>query len=158
MADGKTIDSAGNEVYRFHSSRFGAQEVPIEKVFNICGGIIGFPEFTNYTVLEYTPPFSWLHCVDRGDLAFVVVNAAEFGAEYVVPLPIGDRDIDLRAEDDVAIMNLVSVRPDPTMTTVNLKAPVIVNLRNRRGRQIVLDNSRYPVRMPLWVKDDSKEG
>ena len=54
-------------------------------------------------------------------------------------------------------MNLVSVRPDPTMTTVNLKAPVIVNLRNRRGRQTVLDNSRYPVRMPLWGKDDSKD-
>lgn len=157
----KTESGAGDpasEVIAFQSTRFGAQAVTLDKVFDIIGGIIGFPDLTKYTVLEYTPPFSWLHCVERGDLAFVVVNAAEFGAEYVVPLPVGDRDIDLRQDDDVAIMNLVSVRPDPTMTTVNLKAPVIVNLRNRKGRQIVLDNSRYPVRMPLWVKDDSKEG
>ncbi len=142
---------------KIQTTRFGELEIASTSVITIMGGIIGFPNMNRYTLLEYNPPFSWLQSLERGDLAFVVVNAAEFGDEYSFPLPTGDRDLDLREVDDIAIMNLVSVRPDPMMTTVNLKAPVLVNLRNMLGRQVVLDNPRFPIRMPLWVKDDSKD-
>lgn len=140
----------------FESSRFGIVEVPAECEIEIFGGIIGFPGQTRFTLLEYNTPFSWLHSTEQKDLAFVVVNAAEFGDEYEFKLPYGDREIDLKEDDEIAIINLVSVRPDPMMTTVNLKAPLIVNMRNRKGRQIILDNPKFPVRMPLWVKEESK--
>ncbi|MCB0359578.1 MAG: flagellar assembly protein FliW, partial [Bdellovibrionales bacterium] len=78
---------------------------------------------------------------------------------YSVPLPIGDRDLDLGKDDEVAIINLVSVRPDPTQTTVNLKAPVLVNLRNMKARQLVLDDPNFPTRYPLWASpgEEKKE-
>lgn len=152
-------DQSNSDLIHFESTRFGTQVVERDKTIEILGGIIGFPGLTQFTILEYTAPFSWLHSLERADLAFVVVNAAEFGSDYVVPLPIGDPDLQISGVDDVAIINLVSVRPDPTLTTVNLKAPVIVSLVNRKGRQIVLDNPRYPVRMSLWMKDEpTKEG
>jgi flagellar assembly factor FliW len=146
-----------DEKLKVESTRFGPLEVPVRSVIHLVGGIIGFPNLIRYTLLEYNPPFSWLQSLDRADMAFVVVNAAEFGEEYSFALPTGDRDLELTEKDEVAIINLVSVRPDPMMTTVNLKAPVIVNLRNMRGRQVVLDNPKFPVRMPLWVKDDSEK-
>ena len=145
------------EKIKFESARFGTLEVPASSIITIVGGVIGFPDLNRYTLLEYTPPFSWLHSIDRPELAFVVVNAAEFGDEYSFRLPIGDADLDLKETDEVAIINLVSVRPDPTMTTVNLKAPLVVNLRNMKGVQVVLDDPRFPVRMPLYIKDDKKE-
>lgn len=143
---------------KVQSTRFGELEVPASSIITVVGGLIGFQTLTKYTLLEYNPPFSWLQSLDRADMAFVVVNAAEFGDEYSFALPEGDAELQLTDADDVAIINLVSVRPDPMQTTVNLKAPIIVNLRNMRGRQVVLDNPRFPVRMPLWVKEDSKEG
>jgi len=145
-----------SELIKFKSTRFGDVEVPAESVIEICGGLIGFPNFTRFVILEYTEPFSWLHSVDNQDLAFVVVNAAEFGEHYSFPLPYGDRDIQLEENDEVAILSLVSVRPDPTLTTVNLKAPVVVNTKNRRGRQVVLDDARYPTRFPLWAQDEAE--
>lgn len=145
------------EKIKFESARFGTLEVPASSIISIVGGVIGFPELTRYTLLEYTQPFSWLHSIDRPELAFVVVNAAEFGEEYAFPLPIGDGDLDLKETDEVAIINLVSVRPDPTLTTVNLKAPLVVNLRNMKGIQVVLDDPRFPVRMALYVQEDKKE-
>lgn len=145
------------ETVKIRSSRFGELEVPVTSIFTIVNGIIGFPNFNKYTLLEYNPPFSWLHSVENPELAFVVVNAAEFGEEYRVPLPVGDRDIELRENDDVAAVNLVCVRSDPTQTTVNMKAPVVVNLRTMLGRQIVIDDPRYPVRMPLWAKKEAEE-
>lgn len=150
-------EQAKEKTIVIQTSRFGELTVPQSSVINIVNGVIGFPKFHLYTLLEYNPPFSWLHSTENADLAFVVVNAAEFGEGYRVPLPIGDRDLDLQTDDDVAIVNLVSIRPDPNQTTVNLKAPLIINLRTMKGRQLVLDDPRFPIRMPLWSSEDPAE-
>lgn len=140
------------EKIKLKSTRFGEMEIPVSSVITFPFGLIGFPDAHRFTMLDYNPPFSWLHAIDQIDLAFVVVNGAEFGEGYKFSVPYGDRDIDLVEGDDIAIINLVSVRTDPTMTTVNLKAPVIVNLKNMKARQIVLDDQRFPTRLPLWEK------
>ncbi len=139
---------------KIKSSRFGDFEVEPSSVIEIVGGIIGFPTFTKYVLLDYNPPFSWLHSTENADLAFVVVNAGEFGDNYSFPLPFGDRVIELTERDEVAIVNLVSVRENPAQTTVNMKAPVIVNLTNRKGRQLVLDDHRYSVRFSLFSSEE----
>lgn len=144
------------ERMKISSSRFGELEVPAASVITIAGGIIGFAGLTKYVLLDYNPPFSWLHSVEQSDLAFVVVNGGEFGDDYRFNLPVGDPDLDLIESDLPAVMNLVSVRSDPKLTTVNLKAPIIVNPRVMRGKQIVLDNPRFPVRLPLWNEDEKK--
>lgn len=145
------------DIIKFTSTRFGELEIPTSALITVVGGIIGFPNNERFALLDYNPPFSWLHSVETPDLAFVVVNGAEFGEGYRFAAPIGDRDLDLREDDDLAIMNIVTVRPDPSFTTVNLKAPVIVNLRNRRGRQLVLDNPHFPTRMNLWASQEAEK-
>lgn len=146
--------SSSSEKITFQSSRFGQIEVLRSAVIELPFGIIGFPECRNYVLLEYNPPFSWLHSIDSPELAFVVVSAAEFGDNYSFALPVGDKDIGLKQDDEVAILNLVTVRPDPTLTTVNLKAPVIVNMANRKGRQLILDSQSFSARHPLWGKGE----
>ncbi len=149
MSDEKTI--------KFQSSRFGEQEVSAVSVITLIGGLIGFPDAKQYVLLDYNPPFSWLHSITAADLAFVVVNGAEFGEHYQVPLPKNDTELDLGDNPDYAIVNIVSVRPQPSPTTVNLKAPIIVNLKNMKGRQIVIDSPHCPARFPLWSDESKKE-
>jgi len=132
------------------TTRFGELEIDPETLIELPAGLIGFPAAKNFVLLEYTQPFSWLQCTELPDLAFVVVSAAEFGDEYSFDLPVQDRALDLTATDEVAIFNLVTIRPDASLSTVNLKAPVVVNLRNRKGKQVILDDPRYPTRMPLY--------
>ncbi len=146
-----------SEKLKIDTSRFGIIEVPSSSVIDIVYGLIGFPSIRRYVMLDYNPPFSWLQSVDNKDLAFVVVNGAEFGESYRFALPVGDRELDLGETDEVAIVNLISVRPDPTMTTVNLKAPIIVNLRNMRARQIILDDQKFPTRFPLWSPEGKEK-
>ena len=141
---------------KLNTTRFGELEVDPETLIDLPAGLIGFPAAKKFVLLEYTPPFSWLQCVELPDLAFVVVSAAEFGEEYSFELPFQDRAVDLNETDDVAIFNLVTIRPDASLSTVNLKAPVVVNLRNRKGRQVILDDPRYPTRMPLYGAAEEK--
>ncbi len=144
------------QTVKVKTTRFGEFDVKVNSIIEVVGGLIGFPKFTRFVLLEYNPPFSWLHSVENADLAFVVVNGAEFGPNYDFPLPMGDPSIELRTEDEVAIMNIVSVRTSPQDTTVNLKAPVVVNMRNMRARQIILEDPNLSVRFPLWGTEGEK--
>lgn len=137
----------------FTSTRFGEFTVPAETVIEIPSGIIGFPHATRYVMLEHKQPFSWLHSVDDPNLAFVVVDGFEFGQQFDVKPPVGDKDSDLKADDEYAILIIVTVRPDPRLTTANLKAPVFVNMRNRKGVQVIIDDARYSTRFPLWSEE-----
>jgi flagellar assembly factor FliW len=140
----------------FNSTRFGEFTVPVEVLIEIPSGIIGFPHTTRYVMLDHKPPFSWLHSVEDPNLAFVVVDGFEFGEQFEVKPPIGDKDTDLKAEDEYAILIIVTVRPDPKLTTANLKAPVFVNMRNRRGVQTIIDDPRYSTRFPLWSEQPNE--
>jgi flagellar assembly factor FliW len=137
----------------FTSTRFGEFTVPVESVIEIPSGIIGFPHASRFVMLEHKHPFSWLHSIDDPNLAFVVVDGFEFGQQFDVKPPVGDKDTDLRADDEFAILVVVTVRPDPRLTTANLKAPVFVNMRNRKGVQIIVDDARYSTRFPLWSEE-----
>ncbi len=138
------------------SSRFGELELPEDTVITLPSGLIGFPRYTRFVMLEYKPPFSWLHSVEDPGLAFVVVDGLEFGENYKVDAPIGDKDTDLKAEDEYAILVIVTVRPNPQETTANLKAPVFVNVRNRKGVQVIFDNPNLTTRFPLWTQEAIK--
>ena len=139
-----------NEDIVFQSGRFGEIRVPSKSVITLIGGIIGFPMESKFVVLDYNPPFSWLHSIENPDLAFVVVNANEFGQEYVDRLPSSDEELEIRSVEDVSLINIVTIRPNPSDSTVNLKAPIMVNVETRMGRQIILDNQDLSIREPLF--------
>lgn len=139
-----------------HSARFGDLEVPLESIIEFSSGLIGFPRSQRYVMLDYKPPFSWLHSVDDPSLAFVVVDGFEFGKQFNLKPPYGDKDSDLRQDDDYAVLIVVTVRADPKTTTANLKAPLFVNIRNRKGVQVIFDNPQLSTRHPLWQEEEGK--
>lgn len=141
-------------IIKVQSTRFGELDVPEETIIEFPGGLIGFPGSKRYIILEHKPPFSWLHSVDDPSLAFVVVDGFEFGQHFDVRPPSSDKECDFREDDEYAILIIVTVRSDPKLSTANLKAPLFVNMRNRKGLQIILDDNRYSVRHPLWAEEE----
>jgi flagellar assembly factor FliW len=137
------------------STRFGNLEVPASSIIEFPSGLIGFPSAQRFVMFEHKPPFSWLHSADDPNLAFVVVDGFEFGPDLTFKPPIGDKDIDLKEGDEYAILVIVTVRPDPRQTTANLKAPLFVNLKNRKGVQIIYDDPRLTTRYALWLESDN---
>lgn len=137
-----------------HSARFGDLEVPVSSIIELPGGLIGFPRATRFVMFDHKPPFSWLHSADDPNLAFVVVDGFEFGPDFVLPPPVGDKETDLREDDEYAILVIVTIRPDPRQNTANLKAPIFVNLRTRKGVQVIYDNPKLSTRFALWSEPE----
>ncbi len=144
------------ELVTFQSSRFGEMQVPASSLIDVPAGIIGFPHATRYVMLEHKYPVSWLHAVDDPNLAFVVIDGFEIGQQFEFKPPLNDKECDFKEDDEFAILIVVTVRPDPRLTTANLKAPIFVNMRNRCGVQVIFDDPRYSTRFPLGSQEPEK--
>ena len=61
---------------KFVSTRFGNLDVPDGTLLTFPSGILGFPDWTRYVILDHDTeaPFKWLHCVEQPDLAFVILG------------------------------------------------------------------------------------
>jgi flagellar assembly factor FliW len=130
---------------RVVSRRFGTFEVPLTSIVQFAQGLVGFPQHRRYVVLDHRPgsPFKWMLSIDDPEIAFAVADPGDLVAGYEPPLGLAARLLDAEPEA-LALFVIVTIPSDPTRMTVNLMAPVVVDLRTRQARQIVLDDRRCP--------------
>jgi flagellar assembly factor FliW len=129
------------------NTRFGDLDVSEEQVISFPRGMIGFEGVERYVLLNPTDKISWLQAVDEPSLAFPLVQAPLVYPGY--SLYIEDEHLQPLGEVGESMMGiyLVLVVPgDPRNATVNLKAPVVISLKSRRGMQLLIDRPEYSVR------------
>jgi len=132
------------------TSRFGQLEVNPERFIVFEEGILGFPEQKDYALVQTGAGsgFYWLQAVRTPDLAFVVCDPRLFVADYQVPAKLDDlQGIDLGEPKDAQVFVIVNKIGD--LLTGNLQGPLVVNVVNRKARQLVLSDKRYSTRHPL---------
>lgn len=131
------------------TTRFGEIEVIEKDVLELPAGLIGFPELKRYVLLDHDKdsPFKWLQSLDDGSMAFVLINPLLFKPDYTVEVSEGEvADLDLKNEEDAVISVIITMPSNPQNMTANLKAPLVFNLQNRKGRQLILNNPEYTTR------------
>lgn len=131
------------------TSRFGELEVSEAEMIELPAGLIGFPELKKYVLLNHDKesPFKWLQSLDDGAIAFVLINPLLFMPDYTVEVSETEvQDLELKQEEDAVISVIITMPSNPQNMTANLKAPLVFNLQNRRGKQLILNNSAYTTR------------
>lgn len=132
-----------SDVVHVASARFGEFDVPVDRVLHFPQGLIGFPRVRRFVILDHRPgsPFKWMLCLEQPDVAFAVVEPGKFVPDYDAPLELAARTLGADPAD-VALFVIVTIPSDPTAMTVNLMAPVVVDVRTRTSRQLVLEDPR----------------
>lgn len=133
---------------------FGEIEIADEKIIHFQHGIPGFDDYKDYTVIydveDEQPFFSWLQCVTEKNLAFPIVNPFRVKEDFD---PVVEdellKELGEFESEDLAVFLLATVPGDVTKTTVNMKAPILINTKNRRGIQIIVENDDYEIRHAL---------
>jgi flagellar assembly factor FliW len=64
---------------------------------------------------------------------------------------IDQTGLGIEQEEDAIVFCAVTLDADTRTASMNLLGPFVVNVNNRRGRQIVLTDQDYPLRAPLPV-------
>ncbi|MCH5267637.1 MAG: flagellar assembly protein FliW [Lachnospiraceae bacterium] len=138
---------------------FGEIEIGDEKIIHFDEGLFGFEEYKDFTILydvegDEDPFFSWLQCTTEQGLAFPVVNPQKVDPGYN-PL-VEDallESIGEIKEDDLVVLLMATVPSDVKKTSVNKKAPLIINAGTHKGIQIVAENQDYEVKFYLIQED-----
>ncbi len=135
------------------STRFGLLDVPDDAVWTCPSGILGFPEWTRYVLLDHDTevPFKWLQCLEEGSLAFVLMDPTVFKPDYRAEVPeAAMAEIKAREANDLAMMTILTIpSDDPATITANLRGPLLLNWRTKLLKQLVLDET-YPTRYPIF--------
>jgi len=84
-----------------------------------------------------------------------IINPFELFPNFSVDISDSDlEDIELRDPVDAVIfLVMVIPRTNPRGATVNMKAPIVVNAKNRKAKQVIALNEDYPVRYPLFPSE-----
>lgn len=129
------------------TKHFGEIEIDENKIINFIDGIPGFDDQKRFVIIDNpdeSVPFKWLQSIDEPELAFVIINPFVFKDDYEFDLPTHIIEkLKIRDESDVLVYSIVVIPEDITKMTANLAGPVIINSRERLGKQIVLDDNRY---------------
>lgn len=135
---------------KVQTTRFGLIEVDEERLIFFPKGLLGFPENCCFALLQINNEgnFFWLQSVERPELAFVVCDPALFVPDYQIPArPEDFQQVELVNMKNAQVLIIVN-KVDGTLTG-NLQGPLLINVLNRRGRQLVLSEKKHSTRHPL---------
>ncbi|MCX7569469.1 flagellar assembly protein FliW [Tumebacillus sp. DT12] len=135
------------------SIHLGVVEVPEDQVYTFESGLYGLEEYTRFALicLDDSLPFRYLQAVDEPGICMLVGDPFTFRSDYEFDLAEGDvASLGEPQSEHLAVWVTVSAKDTLQDATMNLLAPVVLNVQKRLGRQVVLHNSGYPTREPLF--------
>jgi flagellar assembly factor FliW len=123
------------------STRFGRLQVEPEELLEFPSGLYGLEQCKHWVLLAdaQNDALGWLQCTTRPDVAVAVVTPRRFVRGYQVRVP--RTELTPLGLDDVRDAKvLVIVGRNDRSITLNLKAPLVINLKKQIGRQVVVNN------------------
>jgi flagellar assembly factor FliW len=146
---------------------FGEIDIADDKIITLEKGMIGFPKLTHFSLIvdeekkKKKINIMWLQSMDDPDIAFPVIDPHNVKDDYRPTVneemlaPLGEMH-----EDNTYILVTVTVPRKVEDFSVNLKAPVVVNMDTLKGVQIIVEDD-YPVKYKVYEilkKQNEKAG
>ena len=135
------------------STRFGELDVPDGQILDFSQGVLGFPEEKRFALMEYKPdsPFYILQSLSDPDLTFLMINPFAFFNDYEFTMDdVLMAEIGVTEDNPPTVFNIATVKDKIENMTVNLAGPVLVNVRDRKAAQWVIEKTQFPTRYPLF--------
>lgn len=136
----------------FESAKFGTVSVDPASVVTFPRGLPGFEGLRRFGLVEVEEeaPFARLLSLEEPRVGFVILDPLLVWADYAPP--IGDEDLrglGIEREEQLALYCVVTLNPEPTRVTANLKGPICINAQTMQARQLILVDDRYHTKHPL---------
>ena len=138
------------------SSRFGSIEVQPDDLLLFREGLIGYNHLRHWVLLadEHHPSVAWLQSVANPQMAIAVVSPRRFVPDYHVRVPRSQlAPLQLNAEAPMFVLSILS--KNDGQLTLNLRAPVVLNLQRQLGRQVITSDeqpTQHPIAQLLTVQ------
>ncbi|MCI4625392.1 MAG: flagellar assembly protein FliW [Candidatus Magnetoovum sp. WYHC-5] len=135
---------------RVVTTRFDAVEVDDDKIITFPLGMAGFEDLKRYFLLAHKDPIKWLQAVDDPDVAFIITEPFGLFPDYSFNVHTSVEEfLEVKSVDDILVFVILSVNEGKL--TANLRAPIVINFKNMRAAQVLLEDDRVPVRFYINI-------
>ena len=135
------------------TGRFGQLTVGDDETIQIPQGILGFPDLTKYCLVDPGDEtlILWLQSMDNPEIAFALLEPKIFRTDYAVRLSAAElRELKLENINQSAVFSILTIPEDVTQMTANLKAPIVINLKQQIAKQVVLQENEYSIKQQMF--------
>lgn len=132
------------------TAQYGPLDVPEEQVYHFPKGIPGFENHSRFAVIDVAEgPFSYLQSLQESHISLLMTDPFVFYPNYEFELPESIVE-EMELNSALTIRCIVTLNEKAAKSTINLLAPLVFNLENKTGRQVILHASEYQSRHLLW--------
>ena len=123
---------------KIHTTRFASIEIEPDYILFFRNGLIGFEDCRHWVLLADSDnsAVAWLQSMQHSDIALPVVSPRRFVSGYQVRLEPNDVDLLQLSKVEQAFVLAIVSRNEESLT-LNLRAPIVVNLDRRIGSQVI---------------------
>lgn len=124
----------------------------LEEVIKFERSIPGFEGINNFIIrdADEESPFKILQSIDDVNIGFVLISPFDVEKSYEIKLAdeLLER-LNIKESSDVVLYSLVTLSSKVENITVNLKAPLVINIKEKKGEQFIVDKEIYKIKHPL---------
>ncbi len=120
--------------------QFGEIEFNENSIINFSSGIFGFENLKKYLLVQTEEGlFHWLNSVEQPEIAFPLILLRVIDESFP-------------NKDEHEAFGVVTFNNDPLKVTVNMKAPIYINQKDKAGYQTILDQDAFLINYNLFVE------
>ena len=147
-------------VLKIKTRDFGELEVDENNIIFFENGLPGFENYKKFVIIPLAEdsPFIIIQSLDDSDAAFTAVEPGNFIKNY--SFEISDKveeELKISSIEDLMVLNIITLKEEIRNSTLNLSAPIIINLKDNLGRQIILDEPHFELRYKLFAPAQSEK-
>lgn len=126
-------------------------------------GIPGFEKYRHWNfVIEEEAPLGQLVSVENEYIGLVLTRPEIYFADYLTEI---EKEIGLDTQEiletkentELNVWNILCIAEDIMETTINLKAPLLINSEKSIGYQLILNQEKYESKQLLFSHQNMKE-
>lgn len=142
---------------------FGEIEIEKDKIICFENGIIGFPDCKQFTLIfdeaedGERKNISWLQSLDEPSFALPVMDPLLVKEDYNPQVEHELlKSLGNLTEENTYVLVTVTVPTDVKKLSVNLRAPIVINVDELKGEQLIVEDS-FPVKYMVYDILQSKK-
>ena len=112
------------------------------------------------TIAEIKIPTVWIANkfkileAKNGEVSFVTISPFEVYSDYGFDLTDEIiKELEIKSSEEVLVLSIITLGKDLKSSTMNLQAPLIINVKNNLAKQFIMQNSEYKTKHPLIRRD-----
>ncbi len=135
------------KIRKIKTAQFGELEVEEQYIFRFEEGVLGFENLKEFVLIseEDSDPFKWLISVDEPAVGFPLISPWHIDVEY-------NPGKKFNLEKQVLFV-VITLGDESGAITANMKAPIVLNIENQTGEQVILPKDKYSTTHLIYQKE-----